>query len=116
MRLYERMYEPFMRLQRRERPDGEGGAATAWEPADIVLCTLWLASTGSGLSEGRGSATAEFSALSNAPVMYGDVLRRDSDGALFECVSSGRDGAAPSAASFDVWAWKARRKEPPDDD
>lgn len=116
MRLYERMYEPFTRLQRVESPDGEGGYATSWEPADAVLCTLWLASTGSGRSEGRDSASAEFSALSDAPVMYGDVLRRESDGSLFECVSSGRDGAAPSAATFDVWAWKARRKEPADED
>lgn len=116
MRLYERMYEPFVRLAPVRVPDGEGGFASRWEPSDRVMCRLAPASEAEVESAGARAAKASFSAISDRPVMFDDVLRRESDGATFRCVSSGADGASPPAASFSFWRWTAERWEAPDAD
>ncbi|WP_417352192.1 hypothetical protein [Gordonibacter pamelaeae] len=116
MRLYERMYEPFTRLAPIRTPDGEGGSDTRWEPSDAVMCRMALAGGGEGVDAASRAAETPFKAISDKPVMYGDVLRRDSDGSTFRCVSSGADGHTPPAASFAFWRWAAERWEVPDAD
>lgn len=110
------MYEPFTRLAPIRTPDGEGGSDTRWEPSDAVMCRMALAGGGEGVDAASRAAEAPFKAISDKPVMYGDVLCRDSDGSIFRCVSSGADGHTPSAASFAFWRWAVERWEVPDAD
>lgn len=115
--IWREQMEEFERLAPADVEDGEGGFVPAWDPIDVVMCAFSRTMAGES-SEGASERPLDrASAVTDKPVLYGDVLRRRSDGETFRCVGGGFAGSeAPSCATFSFCRCELERWEVPDAD
>lgn len=116
-RLWERMATECVRMLPTRLGDGEGGSHTVWADhgSPFGAAIVRNSSAVERVAEAEGEA-AGYTVTSGAPVKFGCVFRRLSDGACFRVTSHAADVAAPEAASFSFHQFQAVRWEVPDRD
>ena len=97
-------YEGFTRLVPVSTSDGEGGVTTTWETSGrFTAAAVKDTSPEMRAAERAGSKpeyTLTISAYAPATLVYHDVVKRDSDGAIFRALSSTADSQPPKRATF----------------
>ena len=82
--------EPFTPLRRVDTPDGEGGRSAAWVEGEPLEAGVTQATASDTAAQG-GPAAAHQPLLywrRAAALRSGDLLRRESDGALFRLIGA----------------------------
>lgn len=111
--LYERMFEPFVFLEKRHVPDGEGGFVESYENGYEFEGTAVLDTT-------LQARIAEKDGLYNVYTVYtrkkvrlafGDIVKRVSDGMALRITSNGYEKTTPAGSAIDLNAASAERWE-----
>ena len=113
MSLIDNMMTECTLLQKVRESDGEGGFTVSWEDgaqfqAAIVLDNSELAR----VAEQEGNKRQYTITTSRAAVLdFHDVLRRESDGAIFRVTSMGGETVSPIVSTLDISQVRAERWE-----
>ncbi len=108
MRLYERMMDDFVLMERERVPDGEGGSITTWKEGIAIKAAL---DTGGALgaiadaikAEKQGNKVTYSVAVNKSVTLeYHDVIKRVSDGRYFRITKPTGDVVSPAMATFDI--------------
>ena len=89
-------------MDKRRKPDGEGGFITDWIESVIFQAAITFdTSMESRIGEKQG-VTSRYTVTTNksAKLDYHDVIKRLSDGKVFRITSDGDDKQTPKSASF----------------
>lgn len=114
--LWERMQVTCSLMERTRVSDGEGGFAVAWaETASFEAAIVKDTSTQARIAEKDG-VTNLYTVTTIAPLSFGDVFKRASDGQCFRVTSNADDGMTPSMVTFRFNQCSAEEWEVPDAD
>ena len=95
-------YTSCVRLTRKETPDGMGGSSVKWIDGKTFAAALTEKSSArrtSAEKDGVGEAYRVTTAV-GTHLMFGDVFRRKTDGAVFRVTSNYTDTSPPKCAGF----------------
>lgn len=102
--LIEDFYEDFTLLTPVVVSDGEGGSITNWyDNTKFFAAAVKDTSPEMRAAERAGSKpeyTLTISEYTPVNIAYHDVVKRDSDGAVFRAISSSADSKPPKRATF----------------
>ena len=102
--LIEDFYEGFTELVPVQTNDGEGGTTTTWMESDKFLATAIKSKLQEMRAAERAGSKPEYtltiSEYTPVNLAYHDVVKRDSDGAIFRAISSSADSKPPKRATF----------------
>lgn len=117
MALFERFYEPCIRLDRTEEPDGYGGRNVFWRDAGEFEAAIVRDRTGVVVIAEASEMNRTFTVT--APVGTGlrfhEAFRRKADGQTFRVTSTPEDKTTPEAATFQFEQVTAEAWELPDE-
>lgn len=108
--------KPCVILEKKRRPDGEGGYVVTWqEGAEFTNYQALDASMEARRAEKEG-VTSVYSALVDlsVPIEYGDYYRDKETGLTYRVTSNPEEKKAPASASFRLKYFTAERKELPE--
>ena len=111
MKLYETMMESCVIMDRVSTDDGIGGFVYTWEEgAEFQAAIVKDSTTEARIAEQQGIAeTFTVTFAKTLPIVYHDVFKRVSDGAIFRATSSVVDSQTPAVASFQFGQVSAER-------
>lgn len=102
--LIEDFYEDFTLLTPVMVPDGEGGSTTTWHDNTKFFAAAVKDTSPEVRAAERAGSTPEYtltiSEYTPVNIAYHDVVKRDSDGAVFRAISSSVDSKPPKRATF----------------
>ena len=104
MSLIDEMMEPFVIVDKRRMPDGEGGFTTEWvEGAEFQAAVVLDSSMQAQIAESQG-VTSVFTVSTRKSVAldFHDVIKRKSDGKIFRVTSDAGDRKTPKSAGIDM--------------
>lgn len=113
MSLVDKMMEDCTMLDKRTTSDGLGGYTTEWvDGAKIRAAIVKNSSIQAKIAEKSGvTEVYRITVGKGTPLVYHDVIRRDSDGATFRVTSNIKDSETPAVASFQFGQVDAERWE-----
>lgn len=107
--LFEDAKSQFCKIVVTETEDGEGGRTTTYTDGDTIsvaaVKTADVEKNIAGHTEVFGKYT--LTASRETSLAYLDLIKRVSDGKVFQIVSNGTDKQTPSTASIDIRQWEA---------
>lgn len=102
--LIEDFYEDFTELVPVPTSDGEGGTVTTWMQSDRFMAAAVKDTSPEMRAAERAGSKPEYtltiSEYTPVNLAYHDVVKRDSDGAIFRAISSSVDSKPPKRATF----------------
>lgn len=111
MRLFEKMMEECTMLDKKTISDGLGGFSTEWtDGAEFKAAIVKNNTLDAKVAEKNGvTELYTITVAKGTPIIYHDVLRRNSDGAIFRVTSNIKDSETPDASSFQIGQVSAER-------
>lgn len=109
MSLLTESMEEFNYVDKTTVPDGYGGVATAWQVGAAFIAAAVLDNSMEARRAEKEGVTSLYTIITkrNITLIYGDVIRRNSDGKLFRITSDGTDKKTPGSAGLDMRAVSA---------
>jgi len=113
MRLFEKMMEDCTMLDKKSKADGLGGFKNTWEDGAKFKAAIVKNNTLEAKVAEKSGVTELYTitVAKGTPLVFHDVIRRNSDGAIFRVTSNIKDSEAPSVASFQIGQVSAERWE-----
>lgn len=104
MSLLSAAMEPFRIIDRTTTSDGYGAVKTVWRDGAVISATAGLDnSIEARLAEKEGVRSLYTIVTSRTvTLMWGDIVRRESDGKLFRITSDGTDKKTPGSTALDM--------------
>lgn len=111
MKLFEKMMEDCTMVDKKSVSDGAGGFTTEWtEGATFRAAVVKNNSLEAKIAEKSGvTELYTITVYKGTKLIYHDIFRRESDGAIFRVTSNTIDSESPSVASFDIAQVSAER-------
>lgn len=113
MSLIDSMMEDCTMLDKKTTADGLGGFNTSWEDGAKFKAALVKNNTLDAKVAEKSGVTELYTVTvkKGTPIIYHDVFRRESDGAIFRVTSNIKDSESPSVATFSIGQVSAERWE-----
>lgn len=107
--------KPCVILEKKRRPDGEGGYITDWQDGAEFTNYQALDASMEARRAAKEGVTSVYSALvdRSVPIEYGDYYRDKETGLTYRVTSNPEEKPAPASASFRLKYFTAERKELP---
>ena len=111
MTLFENMFEQFSLLEKQRTPDGAGGFLVEYVDKGTFEAVVVMNSSMQARIAEREGVTSVYTVTTrkNVALDFHDVIRRESDSAIFRITSIGTDIQSPNFASFDIKQMQAER-------
>ena len=100
-------------LVRSSEPDGQGGEKTVWKDGEAFSAAIGADSPSVVISAERETLKRAVTVTTYLPKLlkFGEVFRREEDGAVFRVTSDSGDMKIPALASFQIAQCRAERWE-----
>lgn len=104
MNLFYTQTETFCYVNVAKLPDGEGGIMTVWtDGAEFQANARLDSSTQAKIAEKMGvTSLYTITTKKNINLLFGEVIKRISDGETFRITSNGTDNKTPDSATLDM--------------
>lgn len=111
MRLFEKMMEDCTMLDKQTLSDGLGGFSTQWNDGATFKAAVVKNNTLDAKVAEKSGVTELYTVTvaKGTPLIYHDVFRRESDGAIFRVTSNIKDSETPTPATFQIGQVSAER-------
>jgi hypothetical protein len=111
MSLIDTMKTPCTMIDKRTIPDGQGGTTTAWVDGAAFEAAIIKDNSMQARAAEKQGVTEVYTITTgkNVQLDFHDVIRRESDGAIFRVTSNITDSKTPKVASFQFGQVTAER-------
>lgn len=111
MMLFEEFMEDCTMLDKKTKADGLGGFKNEWTDGATFRAAVVKDNTLDAKVAEKSGVTELYTITvkKGTPLVFHDVFRRNSDGAIFRVTSNIKDSESPSAASFQIGQVSAER-------
>lgn len=115
MSLIDAYMVPCVMLSKMSEPDGEGGERVSWVERGKFTAAIKLDAPSAIILADKPAPSRSCTVTTFLPkyLHFGDVFRRQSDGAVFRATSNSEEQKTPAQASFQIAQCKAERWELP---
>lgn len=96
--------EDFRYIDKTTKDDGYGGIETVWQDGARFSAAAVVDSSLEARRAAKEGVTSLYTITTSKAVtlMYGEIVRRESDGQLFRITSNGTDNKTPRTAALDM--------------
>lgn len=111
--LFETMMVPCRMIERRRKPDGQGGTKTEWTDGAKFDAAIVKDTTLAAVTAEKQGVTAVYTVTTRPGIGldFHEVFKRLSDGAVFRVTADHKDSEPPKEATFKFEQVRAERWE-----